>query len=96
MKRSFIRWRPFRDLTEFRFGKLRVLAFKGFTVKGHRAEFLCACECGQIVVRLGNSLLTRQGDQSCGHARTAKLIARNRLGKGKPWSAARRVAMRRH
>jgi hypothetical protein len=92
MRRSFIRFKPFRDLTGQTFGRLRVLAFKGFTEKAHRSQFLCICECGQIVIRLGNSLLMRQGDQSCGCARHESLVRRNRLGKGKPWSAARRAA----
>ncbi len=81
MKRLFIRFKPFHDLTGQTFGRLRVLAFKGFTEKTHRSQFLCACECGQIVITLGNSLVCGKA-RSCGCVGKAKIAARNRQGKG--------------
>jgi hypothetical protein len=83
MTPKFVKWKPFRDLTGLRFGRLRVLAFSKFTDKDHRSEFLYICDCGKVGKRLGCELVRGVANQSCGCARS--LV-------GKPWSISRRQA----
>lgn len=41
-----------------RFGRLTVLAAAGYTPRTRKALSLCACECGAVVVKRNNDLLT--------------------------------------
>lgn len=52
------------DLTEKRFGKLKVIKYYKSNKNG-RALWLCQCDCGNIKVVLGNSLLNKS-TLSCG------------------------------
>jgi hypothetical protein len=78
-------WIPFNDITGRVISHLTVKQFWGWS-PAHRAIFLCQCDCGTFVTRLGNSLLSREQDgrweQSCGHVRRLKTVARNKAGKG--------------
>ena len=53
-----------KDLTNEKFGKLRVIRYYGSNKNG-RALWLCQCDCGNTKIILGNSLLSKF-TQSCG------------------------------
>lgn len=62
------------DLTDQRFGRLTVLS-KG-ELRRERPSWICACDCGQVIVVAGKEL--RRGDtQSCGCLRKQMLAQKN-------------------
>lgn len=62
------------DLTGFRFGKLLVIARRGR--RGRHSKWLCRCDCGNEVEKLGTNL-RRGATKSCGCLVIEMLIKRN-------------------
>lgn len=56
------------DLTGQRFGKLQVIEITDQRTKGHGVIWRCKCDCGNMVLVRGDSLI-HQGKDSCGCGR---------------------------
>ena len=68
---------PYRvkDLTGRRFGRLHVLRYVGQNIY-HKARWECLCDCGQIIITVGNSLIHGHS-KSCGCLNREKKTKRN-------------------
>lgn len=62
-KSETVRKRLFKDLTDERFGRLKVVEFLGKN-EHEKSMYLCACDCGNDCISLGETL--RRGKDSCG------------------------------
>ena len=64
------------DLTGRKFGRLTVIVRAGSTVKGRMATWLCKCDCGNVIIAIGNNLL-RGHTTSCSCYREQEIRVRH-------------------
>lgn len=77
----------FIDLTGQKFGKLTVLRGCDDELHPHPTKWLCECDCGNQIVRLGESLRKKRATScGCERKRFLRELGHERLGKRKKWN----------